>query len=760
MNTKIPENITPKGQAALQSMQDYMDAEAAKQRACDVADNAYSDSELLWGLEEHIDWTQPGFFSRIERVTQWSSRKRQQFLALVSAYDQAYDRMANRAKQEVIGDQHVSADKLFKVFEETYEQKRKARIQGDLSDAELSQWNSAHVMLVTLFANRTVFIDDEVERGKKAQWFDCSPDFQFLRTLNTKFDLGIPHKAILNYKSAVDFYSRDTLHSWHLIGYFIKRAEYSLTSIALADGLSRIIVWLNELDRALTEEEIETLSLFGAFLNTAYQSPFASLVLHGRIAQLTPTYTLPPVALLRTLFWNAFESNEGQFIQHLSDSVINEITGDSTAFELALLYRQFATQFNRSALDLAVSKVEFEAPSSQVKLTFDGNGVVTENVEDMLKEYASWLNITIDGERKDLRALEQRLNGSEVVDDPSAIIEELTDFQSLYLAILERDLLAWPELIECVREDLTRGFTDFADMMEASVDAKSHIADLKAQAAEALEAGDFDRVAELSQQASAAASENPDATKEAVAAVFAVIPAMLESLIKLDDKLKRLEPQVIKDTAESEDLREQLSQSRADAKDLTDKLERTLAENDKLERQLAYASAQEHHQPVQIDTLTSADLLQAVVSGTYTLEDALMFAASSCPGLQILPSALESAKESSYVHTDKLLSALLSLGGKYLESIKSGTPALEAAKACGLGGVYAAQESKTVKSDERLRKAREFTVDGKTELFKEHLTLGGGGKDPRYVLQVHFKVIGDKLYIGRAGEHLDTASIS
>lgn len=141
--------------------------------------------------------------------------------------------------------------------------------------------------------------------------------------------------------------------------------------------------------------------------------------------------------------------------------------------------------------------------------------------------------------------------------------------------------------------------------------------------------------------------------------------------------------------------------------------------------------------------------------GRLTPEEVLQAYCSMAPDrVVLLPSAIKSAREAENFELPHRLAQMLdSLIFAYLDNIRSGMPDSEARVV--LGNRYAANESKTVGSNKRLRSLREFDYQGQTIFFRQHVGIGSG-YGTQHALRIHFKVIDDKIVIAYCGEHMET----
>lgn len=137
------------------------------------------------------------------------------------------------------------------------------------------------------------------------------------------------------------------------------------------------------------------------------------------------------------------------------------------------------------------------------------------------------------------------------------------------------------------------------------------------------------------------------------------------------------------------------------------------------------------------------------------LEILTVFQAMVPERIEVLPSAIESAKKAENFELGPRLSVLMEkLVFTYLDSINAGKPDAEARKVFSQS--YAAKESETVTSNKRLRAMREFTYKGNKSLFLQHVSVGRN-YGTQHAINTYFKIIDKKVVIGWCGLHLETA---
>ncbi len=157
------------------------------------------------------------------------------------------------------------------------------------------------------------------------------------------------------------------------------------------------------------------------------------------------------------------------------------------------------------------------------------------------------------------------------------------------------------------------------------------------------------------------------------------------------------------------------------------------------------------------NTELSAEWLRGLLreDARSTPEQILIAYATLAPDrVEILPSAFKAAKEAANFELPARLAQVLdSLIYQYLDLIRKGVADTQAKEV--LGNRYAANESQTVTNNSRLRAQREFTYNGETIFFRQHIGIGSG-YGTQHAIRIHFKVINDKIVIAYCGAHLET----
>lgn len=126
--------------------------------------------------------------------------------------------------------------------------------------------------------------------------------------------------------------------------------------------------------------------------------------------------------------------------------------------------------------------------------------------------------------------------------------------------------------------------------------------------------------------------------------------------------------------------------------------------------------------------------------------------------LVILPSAWESAEESSsFQQTERLLSLLTTLVNEYLDAINEGQSDAMARRL--FAGSYSAKESETVMRSPHLSSYRKFHHEGEVFDMPQHLVIGVA-MSIQVTMRVHFCVHDKKIIIGHCGEHLPLRNVS
>lgn len=221
--------------------------------------------------------------------------------------------------------------------------------------------------------------------------------------------------------------------------------------------------------------------------------------------------------------------------------------------------------------------------------------------------------------------------------------------------------------------------------------------------------------------------------------------------------------------------REEVLVARARIKELTNEVDQqrqllSLHDNDEthLRQEIAELREQLHAVTSRNEALahslsdrpTDAVVPEAVLRGLredLTLRDAVdSVAAAYANRVEVLPSVYRSLEGCGFKNIRKLSDCLLRLCGDYYDAIvNEGQPDQTARET--LAGVYRPNESDSTMASAKLRAQREFTYNGETVLFEQHLTLGVKRGD-QLCLQVYFKIIDRKLVIAYVGPHLDTST--
>ncbi|EOV8094083.1 hypothetical protein ACOKWN_003855 [Vibrio parahaemolyticus] len=139
-----------------------------------------------------------------------------------------------------------------------------------------------------------------------------------------------------------------------------------------------------------------------------------------------------------------------------------------------------------------------------------------------------------------------------------------------------------------------------------------------------------------------------------------------------------------------------------------------------------------------------------------SVEHALGVAEALAEGrLRVLPSAVESAKESRYNVPDKVKVALCTLADRYIEDLENGGISLARKQH---GRSFRGGESESVCSSEKLSEQRMFEVDGEKRMFTTHLAFGTKASKNNHV-RIYFDVDLEnrQIIIAYCGKHLDTA---
>ncbi|OBU19978.1 hypothetical protein CTM88_20680 [Photobacterium aquimaris] len=105
-----------------------------------------------------------------------------------------------------------------------------------------------------------------------------------------------------------------------------------------------------------------------------------------------------------------------------------------------------------------------------------------------------------------------------------------------------------------------------------------------------------------------------------------------------------------------------------------------------------------------------------------------------------------------YTDSRKLFRTLELICGDYFNAIISGKPDSVAKNVFSCNG-YSQDESKSVRNSKALYSKRIFSINGQQEQFGRHFTLGGDINMQKTV-QIYFKIVDSKMYIGYIGKHL------
>ncbi|ELA6946620.1 hypothetical protein RBG11_004223 [Vibrio parahaemolyticus] len=140
-----------------------------------------------------------------------------------------------------------------------------------------------------------------------------------------------------------------------------------------------------------------------------------------------------------------------------------------------------------------------------------------------------------------------------------------------------------------------------------------------------------------------------------------------------------------------------------------------------------------------------------------SVEHALGVAEALAEGrLRVLPSAVESAKDSRYNVPDKVKAALCMLADRYIEDLEKGGIPLARKQH---GRAFRGGESESVCSSEKLSEQRMFEVDGEKRMFTTHLAFGTKASKNNHV-RIYFDVDLEnrQIIIAYCGKHLDTTA--
>ena len=127
-----------------------------------------------------------------------------------------------------------------------------------------------------------------------------------------------------------------------------------------------------------------------------------------------------------------------------------------------------------------------------------------------------------------------------------------------------------------------------------------------------------------------------------------------------------------------------------------------------------------------------------------------------CPGhLLVLDSAWASADQArGFEHSDQLFQLLWTLATEFRQQKIAGAPDLLAGRVFGSNS-YAPRESQTIERNNRARRERTFTYNGKTVEMWQHLKIGAKDSESR-TLRIHFCWDEElqQVVIGHCGRHL------
>lgn len=125
------------------------------------------------------------------------------------------------------------------------------------------------------------------------------------------------------------------------------------------------------------------------------------------------------------------------------------------------------------------------------------------------------------------------------------------------------------------------------------------------------------------------------------------------------------------------------------------------------------------------------------------------------PHVVFMEGVVKQMEDSRFARPRQLFAALMRLCGEYYEALMRGIPDSEAMEI--LGDVYRANESDSVKNNDKMARLRTFDLNGTRTLFEQHITIGSRNGE-QYTIQVHFKIVNRVIYIGRVGPHLTTTA--
>lgn len=276
-------------------------------------------------------------------------------------------------------------------------------------------------------------------------------------------------------------------------------------------------------------------------------------------------------------------------------------------------------------------------------------------------------------------------------------------------------------------------------------------ADLGKQISELAEQGRYDEIAPVSQQAIEKKSEAQNALHKMITdGLDAINPVLNEKAKKESDAVTvgKEDIQAFNDTIGKQRMKiESLESGRSE---LTEKHRKLQIELDSSQSKVTALKKR-----LQGTGAGYSQAMQNILFGKPSCADVFDAINESYPYIVYADGFDKLVDECMYSQPTKLLQALKLLVDDYTSTINSGTPDSVAKNL--IEPHYAANESPTTMSNERLKKMRSFTFNGKDIVMEQHLTIGSM-RDKAKTVQVYFAIINELPHIGYVGEHLEISS--
>lgn len=185
-------------------------------------------------------------------------------------------------------------------------------------------------------------------------------------------------------------------------------------------------------------------------------------------------------------------------------------------------------------------------------------------------------------------------------------------------------------------------------------------------------------------------------------------------------------------------------------------LEDAEARNQECELKLSEAGRMINQKPDTVERIQIPKPIMRLLSQEQMLmSDIVPTLSDLFPHVVFLEGVEEQTKNSRFARPRQLFGVMMRLCGEYYEALMRGVPDSEAMEI--LGDVYRANESDSVKNNDKMSRLRMFNLNGTKTFFEQHLTIGSRNGE-QYTIQVHFKIVNRVLYIGRIGSHLTTTA--